>query len=61
MVWRGYFVMPLYGRIERARDPVSFWVFVGLIGLFSAAFVAAAFLLAAVCKVYIRPLWSRTK
>ncbi len=26
IVWRGYFEMPFYGRIDRADDPGSVWV-----------------------------------
>lgn len=40
---RGYFDVPLYGRIARSKDPVSLWIFVGLIGLFSAGMAFAAF------------------
>lgn len=39
-VWRGWFLMPFHGRIERAKDPMSFWVicvFIGLIGAFLIA------------------------
>jgi len=43
IVWRGYFDIPLYGRIERSRDPISLWIFAGFAWFLSAILAFAAF------------------
>jgi hypothetical protein len=42
IAWRGYYDFPLYGRIDRATDPVSLWIFVAIFEIFSALMTFAA-------------------